>query len=256
VAIAAALVVTAAVAWWLGQRAHTTAAAWSEFTQLTDPSGVESGPSLSPDGTSFAYASAVRGSWDIYVQRVGGRNPVLVAGDPNRDELWPAFSPDGKQIAFSLGSGNGGIFVVGATGESVRRLTDLGSNPAWSPDGQHVVFGAEEVKSAYKREIVSPLWIVDVSGGAPTKVDDGDAVLPAWSSSGRRIAFWQNVKGQRDLATIPATGGPHVLVTSDAAVDWAPIWSPDGMDARLHSGALLHLRRPVDDSGRRIAHTP
>ena len=155
------------------------------------------------------------------MQRVGGRNPVLVAGDPTRDELWPAFSPDGKQIAFSLGGGNGGIFVVGATGESVRRVTDFGSNPAWSPDGQRIVFASEEVKDPYSRSGTSTLWVVDAGGGAPKKIDDGDAVQPAWSPSGGRIAYWHAEKGQRDLATIPAGGGNRVLATNDVAADWA-----------------------------------
>jgi Tol biopolymer transport system component len=226
--VAAVVVATVAATWWLGQRAHPAQAAWSEFTQLTDASGVETGPSISPDGTTFAYASNARGSWDVYVQRVGGRNPVLVAGDPNRDELWPAFSPDGKQIAFSDGRGNGGIFVVGATGESVHRLTDFGSNPAWSPDGQQIVFSTEQVRDPYDRATISALWTVDVNGGAPKKIDAGDAIQPAWSPSGKRIAFWQAPGGLRDLVTIPAAGGAHVMLTSDAAVDWAPTWSPDG----------------------------
>jgi Tol biopolymer transport system component len=254
-----ALVVTAGVAWWLGERSRATEPSWSEFTQLTDGSGVETSPSLSPDGTSFAYASAARGSWDIYVQRVGGRNPVLVAGDPNRDERWPAFSPDGKVIAFSLGGGNGGIFVVGATGESVRRLTDFGYNPAWSPDGTHIVFCTEEVIGAYERNQVSALWTVDVNGGAPTKIDDGDAIQPAWSPSGRRIAFWQVVKGQRDLVTIPAAGGPHVLVTSDPAVDWAPTWSPDGRVLYFASdrgGPMGIWRIGLDESSGRPTGAP
>ena len=226
--VATAILAIAAGAWWLGRRSSAAAPAWSEFTQLTDASGVETAPSISPDGGSFAYSSAARGSWDVYVQRVGGRNPVLIAGDPERDEVWPAFSPDGKQIAFSLSGGTGGIFVVGATGESVRRLTDFGSNPAWAPDGQHIVFSSEEVRSAYDRISVSTLWTVDVAGDAPIKIDGGDAIQPAWSPSGRRIAFWQVLGGQRDLATIPAGGGPHVVLTADAAVDWAPAWSPDG----------------------------
>jgi Tol biopolymer transport system component len=258
-AAAAAIIVTAAGGWWLGQRSRVTEQPWSEFTQLTDASGVETGPSLSPDGTSFAYASAARGSWDIYVQRVGGRNPVLVAGDPNRDERWPAFSPDGKLIAFSQGGGNGGIFVVGATGESARRLTDFGYNPAWSPDGQRIVFCTEEVVGAYERNQISALWTVDVNGGAPTKLDDGDAIQPAWSPSGRRIAFWQVVKGQRDLVTVPAAGGSHVLVTSDAAVDWAPTWSPDGRllyFASDRGGSMGIWRIGIDEPSGRPTSAP
>ena len=100
---------TLAGGWWLGHRQSAPAGEpWSNFTQLTDASGVETGPTISPDGTSLAYSSSARGRWDIYVQRVGGRNPVLVAGDPDRDEVRPAFSPNGKQIAFNQGGGKGG----------------------------------------------------------------------------------------------------------------------------------------------------
>ena len=228
-----ATVVLAAIAgaWWLGAQSRPPAAQpWSSFTQLSDASGVETGPTISPDGASFAYSSASRGGWDIYVQRVGGRNATLVAGDPTRDEVWPAFSPDGKLIAFNQGGGKGGIFIVGATGESVRRLTDFGANPAWSPDGRHIVFCTEEVVSVYARNAISALWTVDVSGGAPVmlNIEKGDAVQPAWSPSGARIAFWQNANGQRDIATVAAAGGGRVPVTSDAATDSAPVWSADG----------------------------
>src|SRR5688500_18144777 len=146
-AMASAFVATAALAWGLGRRSAAAEPPWSMFTQLTDASGVETSPSLSPDGESFAYASNARGSWDLYVQRVGGRNPVLVAGDSTTDELWPAYSPDGKRIAYA--KRGSGIFMVGATGESPRRLTSFGSNTAWSPDGAHIVSGSEEVSSAY-----------------------------------------------------------------------------------------------------------
>jgi serine/threonine protein kinase/Tol biopolymer transport system component len=259
--MAAALAAAAvAASWWLGRRSAAPEAAWSVFTQLTDASGVETGPSLSPDGGSFAYSSAARGSWDIYVQRVGGRNPVLVAGDPARDEVWPAFSPDGKQIAFNLGGGTGGIFVMGATGESTRRLTDFGSNPAWSPDGQRIVFCTEEVRTAYNTFTESTLWSVDVNGGTPTKLDvDVAAFQPAWSPSGQRIAFWTNTNGQRDLGTIAAAGGQRVMVTSDAAVDWAPAWSPDGRFLYFASdrgGSMGIWRIAVDESSGRATGLP
>jgi len=255
------LAAVAAASWWSGRRTAASEPAWSQYAQLTDASGVETGPSLSPDGGSFVYASNAKGSWDIYVQRVGGRNPVLVAGDPARDELWPAFSPDGKQLAFSQGGGTGGIFIVGATGESVRRVTEFGSNPAWSPDGQRLVFCSEEVKSAYNTFTLSTLWTVDVNGGAPAVLETrAQSVLqPAWSPSGGRIAFWVNHQGQRDLATIPAAGGQHVLITDDAAVDWAPVWSPDGRFLYFASdrgGSMGIWRIAVDEASGRATGVP
>jgi Tol biopolymer transport system component len=164
---------------------------WAAYTQLTDATGEESSPSLSPDGESFAYTSNARGTWDIYVQRVGGRNPILVAGDTTLDERGPAYSPDGRQIAYSVGGG--GIFVVGATGESPRRLTTVGSDPAWSPDGRRLAFGTEEVINPYGVNSTGRILIVDVGGGEPIPLvgDETSPVYqPSWSPSGGRIAFW------------------------------------------------------------------
>src|SRR5262249_52669951 len=70
------------------------------FTQLTDQSGPEYFPSLAPDGKSFVYASYASGNWDIYLQRVGGKNPINLTKDSPADDTQPAFSPDGERIAF------------------------------------------------------------------------------------------------------------------------------------------------------------
>jgi eukaryotic-like serine/threonine-protein kinase len=259
-AMLGAVLLTAGLAWWFGRRSARPDAPWSAFTQLTDASGVETGPSISPDGESFAYASNARGSWDIYVQRVGGRNPVLVAGDSTLDEVWPAYSPDGRQIAYNLRGG--GIFLVGATGESARRLTTFGSNPSWSPDGRRIAFGSEEVNSAYNVNNTGTLWNVETSGGEPHRLDPSGGrglYQPAWSPAGTRIAFWSVIGGQRNLETIPADGGLRVKLTDDAAVDWAPAWSPDGKQLYFASdrgGTMGLWRIAIDEASGRPAGAP
>ena len=256
----AAVFLAAAIAWSLARRALHTEPAWSSFTQLTDASGVETSPSLSPDAQYFAYSSNARGTVDIYVQRVGGRTPVVVAGDSTVDEAWPAYSPDGRQIAYAVEGG--GIFVVGATGESPRRLTSFGSNPAWSPDGQHIVFGSEEAQSAYNVNANGTLWIVDVAGGEPRHVGQNKLLSvyqPAWSPSGERIAFFAVTGGQRDIETIRVDGTDRVRVTDDRDVDWAPAWSADGKSLYFASdrgGTMGLWRIAVDESSGHATGAP
>src|SRR5439155_25070057 len=108
----------AAVTWFLARpKSHS---APPTFTRLTDQPGPELYPSLSPDGKSFVYQGRAAGKWDIYLQRVGGRNPVNLTKDSTDDNTQPAFSPDGERIAFRSEREGGGIFVMGATGENAK----------------------------------------------------------------------------------------------------------------------------------------
>jgi Tol biopolymer transport system component len=237
---------------WIARRAPgADAAAWGQFTQVTDTAGEETAPTLSPNGDTVVFASRARGTWDLYSQRVGGRNRTLIVGDDTRNELGPAFSPDGRQIAFHESDDDGGIFVAGATGESVRRLTTIGFHPAWSPDGAHIAFSTEEVSTPYSRSNESTLMVVDVAGGAPRLLERGDAVQPSWSPSGARIVFWSNDRGQRDLYTIPAAGGARVPLLVDPAVDWCPVWAPDGRSVIFASdrgGSMNLWSIPIDEA--------
>ena len=96
------------------------------FTQITDLPGAESSPSLSRDGKTLAFVGRVTGHGDVYVQRVGGHNPINLTADCPKDDTGPAFSPDGERIAFHSDCEGGGLFVMGATGESRRRVADFG----------------------------------------------------------------------------------------------------------------------------------
>ena len=123
--------------------------AQASFTQLTFQAGDLSYPSVSPEGQSFVFARDSDGDLDIHLQRVGGTNPINLTADSKADDSEPAFSPDGSQIAFRSARDGGGIFLMGATGESVKRLTDAGYNPAWSPDGTEIVYSTESIQPFY-----------------------------------------------------------------------------------------------------------
>ncbi len=220
------------------------------FTQLTDQAGAESFPSLSPDGNSLVYAHSGAGNSDIYLQRVGGKIPINLTKSSPANDTHPAFSPNGQQIAFRSERSGGGIFVMGATGESVKRLTDSGYNPAWSPEGRRIVFATEGPLEPTSRFFTdSQLWVVDVASGEKRQLTKPqvvpDAVQPQWSPRGHRIAYWAVRAGQRDVWTVAADGTAPVAVTQDAHLDWSPIWSSDGNHLYFSSdrGGSMNLWR-------------
>ena len=269
-----ACAITGIVAWRVARRGTPTvttaaskasAASSRSFTQLTFGTSDEL-PSLSPDGKTFAFTGTVDGRSDVYVQRVDGRNAIDLTKDATADSSQPAFSPDGNLIAFRSERDGGGIFIMGATGESVRRLSDVGFNPSWSPDGREIAVGTEAIlHSPNSRSNYSDLWILNVQTGAKqqiTKAADSatageDAVQPAWSPHGARIAYWgiAGGGGQRDIYTIdphaPDPAKTIVRLTDDPALDWSPAWSTDGKWLWFSSdrdGTTNLWRFPMDEA--------
>ena len=243
-----------------------TASQIASFAQITDAPGVESAPSLSPDGKSVVYVKMVGTDTDLYLQRVGSRNAVRLTPDSPTEDVQPAFSPDGERIAFRSGRQGGGIFVMSPSGESVRRLTDFGFSPSWSPDGASIVISHSGFSSPTVINLGSSthgLSIVEVQSGQSRRIaNDLRALQPVWSPSATRIAFFsvRGQTGQRDLWTIAADGsdaaGGGVAVTDDSALDWNPTWSPDGRYLYFSStrgGTMNAWRVPIDErSGRKL----
>ncbi|PYI93836.1 MAG: hypothetical protein DMF03_00190 [Verrucomicrobia bacterium] len=234
-ALAVAVIMAFAALWYvavrtgLGRKEPASAIKNVNFTQLTDEPGPEYFPSLSPDGKSMIYVSRASGNWDIYLQRVGGRNPTNLTKDCTADDTQPTFSRDGERILFRSEREGGGVYFMGATGESVRRLADFGYNPAWSPDGEKVVVATESVIQPSTRPTKSQLWTIKVANGERHLLTEGDALQPNWSPHGQRIAYWSRPQGgQGDVWTMSADGSNAVQVTSGPSMDWNPVWSPDG----------------------------
>jgi eukaryotic-like serine/threonine-protein kinase len=237
------------------------------FLQLTDQQGPEYFPSLSPDGKNFVYAaSRTESNSDIMLARVGGRMPMDLTSDCPEDDTQPAFSPDGERIAFRSERNGGGIYVMGATGESPRRLTDFGYNPSWSPDGRQILVATESITRPEDRAATgSMIWIVDYPSGIKHLLYKGDAVQPQCSPGGKRVAFWSiDSKGGRDIWTIPftipeGTTPQPIRVTGVGFINWNPAWSPDSNALYFSSdrrGSMSLWRVPINEGSGQVRGEP
>ena len=145
----------------------------------------------------------------------------------------PAWSPDGRQIAFSSNrAGNYEIFVMNEDGSgSPRRLTE-GVQPAWSPDGEKIAFSSNRAGN-YE------IFVMNEDGSdseSPRRLTEG--VQPAWSPDGEKIAFSSNRRaGNYEIYVIYVMNedgsdseSPRRLTTNRGfrIMDVQPAWSPDG----------------------------
>jgi len=198
--------------------------------------------SLSPDGKVLAFASKEEEGTNkpqeisIYTIPVDGGVAKRLT-DPGTRE--PAFSPDGKKIAYVkwYRSKEGGlvkdIWVIPASGGTPVLFSDLpgrGRSPVWSPDGKMIAFNREPGEDNESNEI----WIVPVSedgkaAAAPTKIKlplSTYDFLAGWTSDNKIGLNLQNPP-HRAIYTVPASGGNAVQVTP-AGWPCHPRWSPDG----------------------------
>jgi serine/threonine protein kinase len=241
VIIGAAVVTAVAGAYLLlGPSRESSAPLVRSVTQITSDPGVEEFPSCR-DG-------------DIYLKRVGGERLFNLTEDSPDVDTQPAFSPDGEQIVFRSDRQGGGLFLMGATGESVRRLTDFGVNPAWFPDGATILFDTPSGE-------FNELWTVSPATGETVLLSEGGyALAPKASPEGIRIAYRDIDKGgQRDVWTVRADGSDPVRVTDDPAFDANPVWSPGGSYLYFSSdrgGSFNLWRVSIDEASGEVLGEP
>jgi Tol biopolymer transport system component len=219
----------------------------------------------SPDGSLLLFSSAYTDDTELYTFSFVGNEagPLRQLTDNWFEDIDPAWSPDGKEIAFASNRcGNYDIYVMRADGSGVKRLTRNPADdvePGWSPDGKRIVFASDrpanavEVKQRKAGVFVQDLYVIGADGsglhrltGAPSRGDS----MPSWSPDGKLIAF-STSSDPPQIETMWANGTHrHFTGQTGDAPDWSPNgktlvfqheYYPDGSDWALSSPPQVEL---------------
>lgn len=234
---------------------------FSNYTQLTSQKGEEIFPNLSPDGKSILYSRRDGGNWDIYLKKIGEEKGINLTANSLSDDFQAAFSPDGKQIAFHSERDGGGIFLMDTAGGNVRKVSDFGFLPGWSPNGQEIAFTKTTFFSPVENfNWGGGMWILNVRTGEKREILQGDVFQPSWSPNGETITFWSVEEGGvRKIKTISPNGDRVSDVTTDNALNWNPVWSPDGKTLYFASdrgGSMNFWRIAIDQKNGKTQGNP
>ena len=247
----------------------------SQITRIlpftTDP-GVEMMPAFSPDGNQIAYVRGEEGTtyfniwkpiWghtSIYTKLIGaGTELRLTKGEGTYSH--PAWSPDGKYIAFARNSpGASGYFVVSALGGPERRIADLVEAPCagltWTPNGESLV-----ISERSERRRTSPLIMLSRETGArriitTTPAENVADIDPIYSPDGQWLAFIRVSDPDSAIYLLPTNGGPLRRLVGQ---DWIEhlAWTPDSREIVFSAGCKYsHLWRVALRGGAPVAITP
>jgi TolB protein len=186
--------------------------------QLTGERGV--------NNSKIVYVVLQGESKEIFIADFDGANIRQVTHNQSIN-LSPAWSPDGKKIAFtSYLKRNPDLYMVDLDGRNLRRFSfypGLNASPSWSPDGKQIAL-------MMGKEGKSDIYLLDAEGGNPKKLTKGhgNEASPMWSPDGRWIAFVSDRSGSPQIYVMAQDKSQVRRLTYEGNYNTDPSWSPKG----------------------------
>lgn len=205
------------------------------FKQVTT-GGRSRQPAWSPDGKQVALVKMGDSFSDIWLMNADGSNARAITNfrsanlKANHWAFQPAWSPDGKQLAYvsEEATPDLALWVMNADGTGRRQVAATPERsggidgPDWSPDGTRIAFAAY-------RGAVSQIWVLTLRTGQWQQLTNHPegAYDACWSPDGKLIAYVARENGKNNIWVMNADGTAQTRLTRSG---WgrSPKWSPDG----------------------------
>lgn len=204
----------------------------------------EYAPVFSPDGAKVAFCSKRSGAMEIWTCDRDGSNLVPLTDRLGRNQASPAWSPNGRWIAFDSQAqdGHSAIWTVEASGGTPRRITPAGFDalvPSWSRDGRWIYF-------ARQGSVRMDLWRIPSAGGESVPITTDGGFYSSESPDGKSVYYTKEVStsltGYRTPVFVkPLSGGPERKVL-DSVMWYGFFVAADGI---YHFGASDEGRYPL-----------